>query len=471
MSDKTYQMHLKTVSEEINEVSPSFCVAKWNQVTIHLHTGQTHSCHHPTTHVIPIEEIKRSPKALHNTDFKKLQRRMMLEGRRPPECDYCWRVEDSGNEFSDRVIKSSDISWAYHDINKIANTPWNTDVDPTYVEISFSSVCNFKCSYCSPSVSSQWMEEIERHGAYPTSRLFNNIEWLKQRNEMPIPNNQENPYVEAFWEWFPDMYAGLKQFRITGGEPLLTKNTFNVLDYIIENPNPNLVFSVNTNLNPPKELLDKFIEKLKIIQEKKCVQRLHLFTSAEAYGSQAEYIRHGMDYSVWLANLERIIIEVPEISFTIMSTYNILSLPTFDKFLKDMLDLRVKYRQLAIKNHRSPIIVDIPYLRHPDHLAAYIATQEFIPYIDNQIKFMEDNLEEGHLDGRETFIGFHEHEIYKLKNIRTIMQQEIENPSSDKSRSRKDFVIFVDEHDKRRGTNFIQTFPEMKNVYDEWKKL
>jgi len=154
-----------------------------------------------------------------------------------------------------------------------------------------------------------------------------------------------------------------------------------------------------------------------------------------------------------------------------MSTYNILSLPTFDKFLKDMLDLRVKYRQLAIKNHRSPIIVDIPYLRHPDHLAAYIATQEFIPYIDNQIKFMEDNLEEGHLDGRETFIGFHEHEIYKLKNIRTIMQQEIENPSSDKSRSRKDFVIFVDEHDKRRGTNFIQTFPEMKNVYDEWKKL
>jgi hypothetical protein len=84
---------------------------------------------------------------------------------------------------------------------------------------------------------------------------------------MPIPNNQDNPYVNAFWKWFPDMYSQLKQFRITGGEPLLNKNTFKVLDYIIENPNPNLTFSVNTNMNVPDELYNKFIEKLKIIQE------------------------------------------------------------------------------------------------------------------------------------------------------------------------------------------------------------
>jgi len=470
LTDDEYQKHLKKVSEEINEVSPSFCVAKWKQVTMHLHNGHTHSCHHPKTHLIPIEEIKRNPKALHNTEFKKLQRRMMLEGRRPPECDYCWRVEDSGNELSDRVIKSADTSWAYGHIDEIAMTPWNKDVDPSYVEISFSSVCNFKCSYCGPSVSSQWMEEIERYGAYPTSNKFNNLQWLKQQKEIPIPNNQDNPYVDAFWEWFPNMYQNMRQFRITGGEPLLSKNTFRVLDYIIENPNPNLVFSVNTNLNPPPELLDKFIEKLKIIQEKKCVERVHLFTSAEAHGKQAEYIRYGLNYNDWLNNLERIIKEVPEIAFTIMSTYNILSITTFDKFLKDILDLRLKYREQALANFRTPIMVNIPYLRYPDHQAAYIVTQEFLPYIDKQIKFMEDNIEQGHIEGHESFTGFHEHEIYKLKNIRDIIVAELENPT-DKSVLRKDFTTFVDEHDRRRGTNFLETFPEMENIYKEWKLL
>ena len=36
---------------------------------------------------------------------------------------------------------------------------------------------------------------------------------------------------------------------------------------------------------------------------------------------------------------------------------------------------------------------------------------------------------------------------------------------------RKDFAIFVDEHDRRRGTNFIKTFPEMEEFYRLCKSL
>jgi hypothetical protein len=36
-------------------------------------------------------------------------------------------------------------------------------------------------------------------------------------------------------------------------------------------------------------------------------------------------------------------------------------------------------------------------------------------------------------------------------------------------KNRKDFIAFVDEHDKRRGTNFLETFPEMKNFYSNVK--
>jgi organic radical activating enzyme len=467
--EEEYTEHLENTYVELNKVSSSFCVAKWKQVTLHLQNGHTHSCHHPGTHVVPLEELRNNPTALHNTEFKKSQRKLMLEGVRPSECDYCWRAEDSGNRYSDRTYKSADTTWAHGHIQDIASKPWDDNVDPSYVEVSFSSVCNFKCSYCSPNISSQWMEEIERYGAYPTTTKFNNLDWFKQNQQMPIPNNQDNPYVEAFWRWWPTMYNELKQFRITGGEPLLSKNTFKVLDYIIENPNPNLTFSVNTNMNVPDELYDKFIEKLKIIQEGKKVMHLQIFTSAEAHGAQAEYIRYGMNYNQWLHNIERMINEVPGAAISLMSTYNILSIPSYTKFLNDVLQLRLKYRHVAYQNHRTPIVLDMPYLRHPEHQASYIIPESLLHYVEEQIKFMEDN-QETNVPGEE-YKGFYEHEIYKLRRIYNIIQTEFNSPSVNINTKRKDFVTFVDEHDRRRGTNFTETYPELVPMYNEFKGL
>jgi hypothetical protein len=197
--------------EKLDPVSCSFCVAKWKQVTLHLHTGQTHSCHHPVPHKIPVEELDGNPSALHNTKFKKLQRKQMLEGDRPKECDYCWRVEDN-NEISDRTYKSKE-PWAESYIPEIIQKPWDDNVNPSYLEVSFSSVCNFKCSYCSPQVSSKWMEEVQKHGPYPTTTAHGGIDWLKDQGVMPIPNKDYNPYVEAFWKWWPDVSIVICAFR------------------------------------------------------------------------------------------------------------------------------------------------------------------------------------------------------------------------------------------------------------------
>jgi hypothetical protein len=264
------------------------------------------------------------------------------------------------------------------------------------------------------------------------------------------------------------MYSQLKQFRITGGEPLLSKNTFKVLDYIIENPNPSLTFSVNTNMNVPDELYNKFIEKLKIIQDNNMIGHLQIFTSAEAHGKQAEYIRHGMNYDQWLKNIERMINEVPRAAISIMSTYNILSIPSYTKFLDDILKLRLKYRHIAYQNHRAPIVMDMPYLRHPPHQASYIIPENLLHYVEEQIKFMEDN-QESSVPSQE-YTGFYEHEIYKLRRIYNIIKTEIDS-GKDNSIFRKDFVAFVDEHDRRRGTNFSETYPELVGMYTDWKQL
>ena len=351
MSDDT----LKAVKDTLDRTGPGMCIAKWKQVTMHLQNGHTHSCHHPSSHHVPLEEVLANPTALHNTKYKKEQRRQMLTGQRPAECDYCWRVEDQAKgAYSDRVMKSSEY-WAWPSRDEVTALPWDADVDPSYVEVSFGNVCNFKCGYCSPHISSKWMEEIQQHGPYPTSGRFNNLDWIRDQNLMPIPNNQDNPYVDAFWQWWPRLYGNLQHFRITGGEPLLNKNTFKVLDHVIDHPNPQLDLSINTNMCPPAELLDQAIERFKRIIGEGKVRKFKLFTSAEAHGSQAEYIRHGMDYGLWLDNIRKVLMQVPEMEFTVMSTYNIMSIPSFGRFLEDMLSIKREFRKTD--QPRTPLYV------------------------------------------------------------------------------------------------------------------
>jgi hypothetical protein len=68
-------------------------------------------------------------------------------------------------------------------------------------------------------------------------------------------------------------------------------------------------------------------------------------------------------------------------------------------------------------------------------------------------------------------LGFKDTEIDKLKRTATMMIEGIKTPSEQNTVNRKDFVIFVDEHDRRRGTNFLETFPEMKDFYELCKNL
>ena len=81
------------IKVQLDSVSPSFCLAKWNQVSLHLPTGLNNSCYHPPLHKMELG----TPSALHNTQHKKEMRKLMLEGVRPSECQYCWNIEDTGH--------------------------------------------------------------------------------------------------------------------------------------------------------------------------------------------------------------------------------------------------------------------------------------------------------------------------------------------------------------------------------------
>ena len=454
---------LNEIKKQLNNIGCGMCLAKWTQVTMHLHNGMTHSCHHPSPHKIPLEEIKRNPTALHNTSFKKEKRREMLNGKKPEECNYCWNVENTSNSFSDRIFKSYE-PWSQPYLNEIAGLDWRANYNPKYVEVSFSNTCNFKCSYCSPMFSSKWMEEIERYGAYPTSTNFNDLTWTRETNQLPYKHSEENPYVESFWNWWPELYNDLHTFRITGGEPLLSKDTWKILDFIetTDKPNRKLNLSINTNLGSPKQLIEKFVLKVKNIINQGNVNEFIIFTSVESWEGQAEYIRNGLDFNLFFENVEYILKELPKVTINVMATFNALSIFGYGKLIDKIFNLKEKYRNDE-RYWVSAIQLDTSYLRWPQHLSVKILEDEqkelILEYAKKAFYYATPEFNHNHF-------GFSDVEVQKIKRL---YDYAISKDDFDIDKHRNDFVLFVDEHDKRRGTNFLETFPEFKNLYKNVK--
>lgn len=433
---------LPSVKKELDSIGKGMCFAKWSQVTIHLGAGITHSCHHVGAHKIPLDELAKDPGALHNTSEKKLRRKEMLAGKRPVECDYCWRIEDNTKEYSDRVLKSSS-PWSQVDKDIIMTSTGDENIYPRYVEVSFSNVCNFKCSYCGPAFSSKWTEEIKAKGQYQLfTKGYNGI----KDHEIPYTNKEENPYVEAFWKWFPDAVTHMHIFRITGGEPLLSKHTFKVINYLLENPQPNLVFAINSNACPPNDIWKRFVKLIKKLEDTGSVKRFDFFTSAESYGEQAEYSRDGMDWKLFEDNINYFL-ENNNSNIIIMSAFNILSLPTLNSYLRFVNSYKRKFGS-------KRITVDFAYVRHPEFLDIKIATPNLIDkYLKPCIIYIKE------------MSRFSQFEYLKFNRIYEDCLSLLDK-DTDVSLDRLRFYQFIKEYDSRRGKNFIQTFPEYKNFLE-----
>jgi len=512
-----YDQFARDMRDRLNAVSPSLCLAKWQQVSLHLPQGLTQSCYHPPTHKIPVELLEKQPSALHNTPQKIIERKMMLEGKRPEGCAYCWRVEDAQSDdpkghLSDRHYRSSEW-WNAPTFDEVTGNPWDYDVTPRYVEVNFNQACNFKCMYCSPHLSTSWEEEIRKYGGFVLDNyIHNDLPSLEQKGLMPIRVAQkENPYVEAFWKWWPTIYRKLRVFRMTGGEPLMDKNTFKVLDYVNNNPHGQLELSITSNMCPPdQKLFDKFLSKVKAIEElrtfedkenfnefsgnhwyvDKGFKHFWLFVSLDGAGSQAEYMRTGLEYDRMLNNIRTFLRDTKYTTVSFINTFNLMSIPSLHKFLEMILDLRREFggraqteftispEQTAIEKEHGivhkvykqkkfqRVFFDIPILRFPPWFSVTNATQKEIQEVERCLKFMEDNVQGD--DYLETFEGFKPYEILKVKRDLAVMKESL--PQNQKSINKKNFYLFIKEFDKRRGTNFLLTFPEFKTYWKECVK-
>ena len=394
---------LNSAEQMAENLGPALCLAKWKQVSLHLPTGLNNSCYHPPLHKIPVENLAADPGSLHNTPHKKAQRVMMLRNEKPSECEYCWNME-AENKLSDRHYRSGE-PWAAVDFEKIQNsTGEESDVVPSYVEVNFNNVCNLMCSYCSPQFSSSWQQEVDRSGGYPTARVHNDPGHFGGDRRV-IPVREYNPYVEAFWEWWPTLYPELVHFRMTGGEPLLDKNTYRVFDHVLANPSPKLHLNVTSNFSVDEKSWQKYLGYVKQLCDGR-IEHFMQYVSLDGWGSQAEYMRHGMDFNLLWDRVNQFLTEVPSYnSLTFIVTMNNLSVTSLENLFAGILGLRKTYSKTYQR-----VWFDTPVLREPAWQSLQILPESYAERLEYLWAWMIRWTE----TAEYPFHGFKDYELARL---------------------------------------------------------
>lgn len=443
MYRKPNETGLEYKTRVIDPISSTYCGAKWYNATIWLGSGQTASCHHPPPHQIDLGEIQNDPSSLHNTFHKKVMRAQMLKGEKPKECEYCWKIENLKKEsVSDRVHKSEMFSDLDH--LAIKSKKWNENSILRNLEIAFDRSCQFACSYCNSGYSTTWSQDIDRNGPYQNLQsdgagaYWHNGAWSDE-----FTKEGQNPYVEALWKWWPELSQTLEEFRITGGEPLMSNNLWKLLDLFEQNkPKDSMLFSINSNLGVSSQVIDKLLAKIKDIH------KFGIYTSCEATGNQAEYIRDGLDYKQYCHNLIQILDAKKLFRVQMMITINSLALYSLTEWLDQLIEWKAIYGKSFPAFGLT--ILRFPSFMSPSTLPKELRLERALHIETWYNKHKSNTLMMPHeIDTIERLIGY---------------LREIEDPhfkSSDLQLRQSDFKMFYLQYDKRRNKNFAQTFPKI----------
>ena len=190
------------------------------------------------------------------------------------------------------------------------------------------------------------------------------------------------------------------------------------------------------------------------------IRDFQLFTSIDTWGPQAEYIRHGLDLGIWESNLDTYMRTCRQPA-TMMVTFNALSVPNFRGLLGKILEWRRRYAPTdgRVRTIRD-IRFDTPYLREPlQYDINILPKEEFMPYMRECLEFMEAN--EDDLDKDK----FGPLEVDKFRRVVSYMDGTRYDDDT-LATGRRDFYRWFKEYDRRKGTDFAATFPELAGFYE-----
>ena len=225
----------------------------------------------------------------------------------------------------------------------------------------------------------------------------------------------------------------------------MSGETWKLLDWFKNNQGKSKTrLAINSNLGAGVDL-DRLLDSIEGLE-------VDIYTSQEATTQQAEYIRDGLDYSAWLANVELLLNNKNIRAVHCMATINALCLDSLPQLLDQLREFKQIYG-------RDRVSYTLNILRFPSFQSALVLPDDLRTQYKDQLQAWLAVNQDNPL--------LHEHEVNHMQRLIDYLDV-VKTPHSDAFEMPKlhnDFKQFYTQYDTRRNKDFAQTFPNLTPWY------
>jgi len=402
--------------------SDTFCMLPW----MHMHAfpdGRAYPCC-LSDYWHPVGDLRKNTMAeVWNQDAYRTMRSNMLQDKPCKECTKCYEQERHG-AFSMRNDSNRNYGHLIKETNNTHEDGTHPEFKIRYWDVRFSNLCNFSCRSCGPIFSSNWYNDhVKLYNRKPDvlGRDMARVEYTTgDEDDMIAQMMPHVPYLE--------------QVYFAGGEPLIMKEHYFLLEKLIEAGKTDIRLQYNTNFS------ELHFKDKHVFEYWKHFKNVSVGASLDGMGAQAELIRKGTDWQQTVENRERMMREVPHVDFYVSSTVssmNVLHVLDFHKSWTKMGLINAKDWNINICQSPEWYRIDI----FPDEFkqrVIYPAYEEHIAWLDPQ-----DTL-------RRATTGY--------QSLLSLMR------GNDGTQHWPRFVEEISVLDNLRNENFWETFPEFEEL-------
>jgi len=403
--------------------SKTFCMLPW----VHMHAfpdGRAYPCC-LSDYWHPVGDLrKNSMEEVWNQAPYKTMRINMLNDKECKECTKCYEQEQHG-AFSMRNDSNRNYGHHIEEVDATHADGTNPEFAIRYWDVRFSNLCNFRCRSCGPIFSSNWYNDhVKLYNVRPDvlGRTMERVEYTTGDEDGMIAQMEEHiPYLE--------------QVYFAGGEPLIMKEHYYLLEKLIEAGKTDVRIQYNTNFSELR-YKDKHV-----FDYWKHFKNVSVGASLDASGSRAELMRKGTDWNQTVENRKLMMKEVPHVDFYVSSTVSSMN-------VLHVLDFHKEWTELGLIKAKD---WNINICQSPDWYRADIFSKEFkdtviTPAYEKHLVWLapQDNLHRA-TNGYKSMLSFIN--------------------SNDANHLWPKFVDETTNLDSVRNENFWETFNEFAGLY------
>lgn len=287
--------------------SETFCMLPW----MHMHAfpdGRVYPCC-LSDYWHPLGDLRRNTmREVWNQEPYRQLRQNMLADQPSKECTKCYEQERHG-AFSMRNDANRNYGHHIGEVDETKEDGTLPEFKIRYWDVRFSNLCNFRCRSCGPIFSSNWYgDHVKLYNRRPDvlGRDMARVEYTTGDEDGMLAQMEEHiPYLE--------------QVYFAGGEPLIMKEHYYLLEKLIEAGKTDVRIQYNTNFSE-MQYKDKHV-----FDYWRHFKNVSVGASLDGMGAQAELIRKGTDWRQTVANRERMLQEVPHVDFYVSSTVSAMN--------------------------------------------------------------------------------------------------------------------------------------------------